>query len=131
MRKKRATHGPEWHLQNKIVDYLADRGWLVERLIGNAYQKGIPDLFIHHPKWGSRWVDVKVAGQYSFTKAQKIKWPLWETYKLGIWILTEATQEEYDKLFAPPNWRDFWKPSWELPDLEKLIRDVEATDETE
>jgi hypothetical protein len=123
----RTKHGPEYHIQNDLVEYLRVRGWLVERLIGNAFQVGIPDLFLHHPKWGSRWVDVKVDGHYSFTKAQKIKWPLWETYNLGIWILTAATQAEYDKLFAPPNWRSFVKKNWKLPtqaEIDELLDDV-------
>ena len=31
---------------------------------------------------------------------------------IGIWILTAATQDEYDKLFKLPNWRAYWKESW-------------------
>jgi len=98
------------------MEFLRTRGWLVERMIGNAFQTGIPDLFCWHPKWGGRWIDVKNPERYSFTQSQKIKWPLWEKFKLGVWILTDATQEEYDKLFEPPNFRDFWKDSWTLDD---------------
>ncbi|MGO8994885.1 MAG: hypothetical protein ACLQVI_16340, partial [Polyangiaceae bacterium] len=39
--------------------YLKIRGWHVERMIGNAFQMGVPDLFIAHLKWGQRWIDVK------------------------------------------------------------------------
>ena len=108
---------PEHKIQVALVEYLEVRGWLVEVIHGNAFQKGIPDLYLFHTRFGPRWVDTKQPGKYSFTKAQKRKWPLWDHYGIGIWILTAATQEEYDKLMAPPNWREYWKDSWALPTL--------------
>lgn len=124
----RNTERPEAKIQRDLIEYLKARGWLVERMIGNAYQTGIPDLYCHHPKWGTRWIDVKRPGKnYSFTKAQKIKWPLWDSFRVGVWILTAATQEEYDKLFGPPNWRDFWKASWgQVPDIDALLDKLSA-----
>ena len=66
------------------------------------------------------------SGKYSFTRKQKIKWPIWERYGCGIWILTAATQVEYDKLFAPPNWREYWKPSWDVvPDIDALLDELD------
>jgi len=105
---------------------MESRGWNVERMIGNALQMGIPDLNAAHPKWGERWIDVKVPGKYTFTDAQKRKWPLWAEFGRGIWIITAATQIEYDKLFQPPNWRDFWKASWGvIPDIDALITELQ------
>jgi len=112
---RRPQHGPEWYIQRDLIAFLKARTWHVERTHGNAFQTGFPDLFVMHKKWGSRWIDVKQPKHYSFTKAQKIKWPIWESFRVPIWILTAATQEEYDKLFAPPNWRAYWKDSWALP----------------
>lgn len=124
-RIRKPAHGPEYHIQEDLMEYMKARGWLVERMIGNAFQVGIPDLYCFHPRWGERWIDVKNPESYSFTKAQRIKWPVWEDYKCGIWILTAASQEEYDKLFAPPNFRQFWKPSWdERPDVEAMIDEL-------
>jgi hypothetical protein len=121
----RPKHGPEYYIQCDLIQFLQDRGWLVERMIGNAFQTGIPDLFIAHPRWGQRWLDVKQPKRYSFTKAQKLKWPRWEKAGIGIWILTAANQEQYDLLFKSPNWREFWKPSWSvLPDIDKLLSEV-------
>ncbi len=117
------SHGPEYKIQGKLITYLEQRGWLVERIIGNAFQSGLPDLYCWHPQFGQRWVDVKVEGRYSFTKAQKQKWPLWERHQLGVWILTGANQENYDRLFAPPNMRDYWKKSWDI-DVEGMINDL-------
>jgi hypothetical protein len=94
-------------------------------MIGNAFQRGIPDLYCYHPKWGERWIDVKVKERYSLTKAQRHKWPIWEKYRVGIWILTAADQEEYDKLFLPPNWRRFWNPKWDKqPDIDSLLDEI-------
>lgn len=123
---KRPVHGPEFYIQQDLIKFLAARGWLVERMIGNAFQIGIPDIYCHHPKWSYRWIDVKRPGKnYSFTKAQKLKWPVWESFGIGIWILTAANQEQYDKLFAPPNWREFWKASWgDLPDIDALLDEL-------
>ena len=104
-RIKRPVHGPEWFIQKDVIKFLEARGWHVEHTHGNLYQTGFPDLFAAHKKWGTRWIDCKQPKKYSFTKAQKQKWPLWESYRIGIWILTAATQAEYDKLFGPPNWR--------------------------
>ena len=120
--KKLKREGPEHKIQRDLIDYLRVRGWLVEVMHGNAFQRGIPDLYLFHKKWGSRWVDVKNPENYCFTKAQKLKWPMWEKAGLGIWILTAATQSEYDKLFDLPNWRDYWKPSWSLPTPQEIDR---------
>ena len=99
------VHGPEWHIQKDVIRFLEARGWNVEHTHGNLYQTGFPDLYAAHKKWGTRWIDCKQPKKYSFTRAQKQKWPVWEAYGIGIWILTAATQAEYDKLFAAPNWR--------------------------
>jgi len=126
---RRPKHGPEWHIQQKLVAYLKARGWHVERMIGNAFQLGIPDLYVANPKWGTRWIDVKRPGKdYSFTKAQKRKWPVWEAFGVGIWILTGADQEDYDRLFKAPNWRDYWKESWgQVPDVHALLDELDRT----
>ena len=120
----RAKHGKEYFIQRDLIAYLKVRGWLVERIVGLAWQYGLPDLFIAHKKWGQRWVDVKVERKYSFTKAQKIKWPLWELHNIGIWILTGADQANYDKLFSPPNWRQYVKKAWNIPtqqDIDNML----------
>lgn len=125
---RKAKHGPEYFIQGDLVKYLECRGWLVERMIGNAFQTGVPDLFCYHKKWGYRWIDVKQPKKYSFTRAQKIKWPLWESHGVGIWILTAANQEEYDKLFAAPNWRSYAKASWNIPtqaEIDQLLSEIE------
>lgn len=134
----RAAHGPEFYIQNRWVEFLENKGWLVERMVGNAYQKGIPDLFLAHIKYGQRWVDIKVYGQYNFTKAQKLKWPIWKDFRVGIWIIGATSSEactkqhmitEYSKLLEPPNWREFWNPRWDqTPSIDELLEDVDNAD---
>jgi hypothetical protein len=128
---RRKKHGPEWYIQQELIQYLTDRGWLVEVMHGNAFQQGIPDLYVHHPQWGSRWIDCKQPKKYTFTKAQRRKWPIWDHYGVGIWILTAANQEQYDKLFGLPNWKDYWKDSWGLPTVEDIDRMLDELDAEE
>lgn len=130
----RAAHGSEFHIQNRWVAFLGAKGWHVERMVGNAYQSGIPDLLLGHKQYGTRFVDIKVYGSYSFTKAQKIKWPIWEKFGIGVWILGANSPDEctkthmlsdYELLFQPPNFRNFWKPSWgEKPDIDAMLDDL-------
>jgi hypothetical protein len=125
----RPMHGPEWHIQRDVIRYLRARGWHVEHTHGNLYQTGFPDLYAAHNKWGTRWIDCKQPKKYSFTRAQKQKWPLWESFRIGIWVLTAGTQEEYDKLFQLPNWRAYWKPQWKTPtqaDIDKMLDELVA-----
>lgn len=131
-RIRRAKHGPEWFIQRDLITYLRARGWHVERMVGNAFQKGIPDINAFRRDVGERWIDVKAPGKYSFTKEQKRKWPVWESVGRSIWILTGADQENYDKLFGKPNWKDYWKESWgEIPDIDSLLDELIAEDDAE
>lgn len=123
---KRNKHGPEWYIQRDLKQYLKDRGWIVEQTHGNRFQTGFPDLYVIHKRHGYRWIDCKNPGRYTFTQAQRIKWPIWSDAGIGIWILTAANQEQYDLLFHPPNWQQFWNPAWgDLPDIDALLDSLE------
>lgn len=124
MRRER----PEAKVQADLIEFLRNRDWVVSATHGNAFQKGFPDLYAAHKRHGQRWIDCKVEGKYSFTKAQKVIWPLWEAVGVGIWILTGANNEQYERLFKPPNMRDYWRDSWgQLPDIDALLRDLNET----
>jgi len=125
-KKFRSRTGPEAIIQREFIRYLKDRGWHVERMIGNQLQKGIPDIYIMHPEHGSRWIDLKNPIDYEFTRAQRIKWPIWETYGIGIWIITGWSDEDYAKLWKPPNWRKYWKPKYdeEAEELEQALQEL-------
>ena len=117
--KFRGGKGPEAKIQDAFIAFLEARGWHCERMIGvsgasqRGQQVGIPDIYIMHPKYGQRWVDLKNPGKYEFTRAQRYKWPIWEEFGCPIWIIVAATEEEYDKLFGPPNWRQYWKAKYD------------------
>lgn len=136
--KIRAKHGPEFFIQEKFVPFLEGMGWLVERFIGNMLQRGIPDLYLFNSKRGERWVDIKVHGNYTFTSAQREKWPKWEKAGIGIWILGADSPEpctrdhmlvEHKLLFKEPNWRKFWKKSWDPPDIDSMLEDLNGNQE--
>ncbi len=101
--------GPEAKIQRALVKLLRADGWYVFVTHGNTYQAGLPDLYLTHKIYGIRWIDVKNPKRYKLTTAQKKVWPLLTEHGTGIWILTEATQEQIDLLFKPPNWEQFWK----------------------
>jgi hypothetical protein len=118
VKKPRFRGTPEDTIQDRIISFLEDRGWLVEKMHGNAFQKGIPDLYcfnplLNRPEGLHRWIDVKVKGRYKYTKDQCQKWPKWEEKNLGVWIMVDATEEEYAKLFEAPNFRQYWKPHYD------------------
>jgi hypothetical protein len=86
---------------------------------------GLPDLLVGHPKWGVRFLEVKNDGEYNFTRAQKLKFPVLDAFGFGVWILTSATEEEYQKLFGAPNWKDYWKPQWGEINVESLLEELD------
>jgi len=114
---------PETLIRNELITYLQPRGWYIEILYGSRFQKGVPDLFLFHREHGFRWVDVKNPRGYRLTIYQQQKWPRWEAAGLGVWILTAATDDEYAKLFAAPNWRAFWRPQ-PVGQLDRLWKDL-------
>jgi len=123
----RETHGPEWKIQRDILRYLRARKWLAEVSNGNLFQKGWPDLYLSHVRFGQRWVDVKNPKSYTYTADQRRKWPDWDAHGVGIWIMVAASDEEYDKLFQPPNWRAYWKPQWDLePTIDELMDQLDS-----
>ncbi len=119
---------PEAKIQTALIEFLEAREWEVEPTHGNAYQKGFPDLYAMHKTLGQRWIDCKVEGKYSFTKAQIEKWPRWEAKGVGIWILTGANDDQYARLFRPPNMRAYWKKNYgQLIDIDALLRELNET----
>jgi len=124
MKAPRFHSRPEDLKQARVVKFLELRGWHTEETHGNAFQKGLPDLFAWHPVHGFRWIDVKILENYRYTKHQCQKWTEWESKGLGVWIMVDDTEEEYAKLFQPPNFRDYWKPHYDKY-LEE-IRDIVA-----
>ena len=104
--KPRRRKGPEAKIQEDIIKFLLIKGWYVMVTHGNMYQSGFPDLFACHSKYGQRWVEVKKPGFIGskFTPAQLECFPKLCANGSGVWILTAATEAEYDKLFSKFQW---------------------------
>lgn len=96
----------EKDIQKSIIKYLRWREWLVMITHGNSHQQGFPDLFVAHPTYGWRWVEVKNK-KYVFTAGQEKFFPIIRK----VWILNAGTFDEYDKLFHPPNWFTYLNPA--------------------
>lgn len=98
---------PEAKIQKAIIEFMEARGWYCKVIPGNATISGMPDLYTFHPKYRQRWVECKNPEKYAFTKQQIINFPEMSKFGVGIWILTAATQEEYEKLWKQPNWHEY------------------------
>lgn len=96
--------GPERVIQDALVKYLRERGWVVKETHGNMYQNGLPDLYAAHIRYGARWVEVKNPLGYAFEASQLEFFPLLASAGVGVWVLTAASESEYQKLFQPYNW---------------------------
>lgn len=92
-------HGPEYHIQRKIIRKLELLGWYVKNTHGNMFQAGFPDLYATHKIHGVRWIEVKVKMGSSFTKAQKECFPLFAANGTKIWVLVSDHDSEIKKLF--------------------------------
>lgn len=118
-RIKRAK-GPERRIQDEFIKILKQHDWYVMETHGNMYQRGFPDLYICRRRYGTRWVECKVLGQYKFTASQTESFPRLASEGVGIWIiaalpdlelgeLRRHLHREYEKLFGPPNFWSYWK----------------------
>lgn len=115
--KQYGKQSPEHKLQLKIIAMLRNYGWFVKPTHGNMFQSGFPDLFACHSGWGglTRWIEVKLPEMKGsrFTGAQLEDFPKFCANGSGVWILTDATEAEYKKLFKPPNWFQYL-PVWKM-----------------
>jgi hypothetical protein len=98
----------EAEIQEALISYLRTREWLVKPTHGNAYQAGFPDLYAVHKKFGCRWIEVKNPFQFSFTDAQMTDFPLLYAHGAPLYVLCDASLEEYEKLWKPRNFMDYY-----------------------
>lgn len=101
--KIREKQGPEAKIQKALVKFLRERGWFVKEMTGNMWQSGVPDLYCIKRRCGKRWIEVKNPKKFKFTPAQWEDFPRMIAEGDQIWVLTAATEVEYQKLFKPMN----------------------------
>ena len=101
----RIRDNPEARIQAEIIKMLRNKGWYVTNIHGNMFQSGLPDLYATHSRYGARWIEVKLPNMKGskFTAAQLDCFPKLEANGTPIWIMTAATESEYQKLFAASN----------------------------
>lgn len=97
---------PERKIQSAIEDMLRRRGWYVVRTHGNTFQSGLPDDFATRLPNIHRWIEIKLPHMQGsrFTPAQLKVFPELCKHGSGVWVLTAATEEEYNKLYEKCNW---------------------------
>lgn len=86
---------------------LRNLGWYCHETHGNLFQKGFPDIYACHIRYGPRWIEVKIEDKYSFTNAQLEEFPKMTAAGARIWILTGYAPEDLAKLFQPANWEKY------------------------
>lgn len=95
---------PEARVQEKLVNRLRMERWHVEETHGNEYQTGFPDIFACHRSLGSRWIEVKLESGSRLEQSQFDTFQEFTKRKVGVWILTDSDDWEFNKLFQPANW---------------------------
>lgn len=107
--KRTAAQGPEADIQREIIKMLRYKGWYVKRIAASTYLSGLPDLYATHYNYKARWIEIKLPNMKGsrFTAAQLEEFPKLCANGAGVWVLTAATEREYDKLFEPCNWTHY------------------------
>lgn len=105
--KNTKRDGPEAKIQEAIIKMLKLKEWVVKSTHGNAFQFGFPDVYAGHKSYGARWIEVKNPLAYAFTKAQLEFFHQLAAVHIGVWVLVEASEAEYKKLFRPGNWHQY------------------------
>ena len=109
--KRHGKAGPEAIIQNDVIKMLLMKGWYVVRVPGSKLLSGMPDLFATSSKYGQRLIEIKLPNMEGsrFTPAQLDRFPKLAANGSGVWVLTAATEYEYDLLFRAQNYWAFIK----------------------
>ena len=99
---------PERAIQDAVKLRLEQQEWYVIQTHGNVFQFGLPDLYVCHIKYGTRWIEVKNLANYRFTAAQLKVFPMLGAKGVGVWVVTDPLQVP-DILFTKPNWMEYLK----------------------
>jgi len=113
--------GPEKLIQEAIERMFRAYGWYILRTHGSMYQSGFPDDYVTHSRYGARWVEVKDPTRTGeiFTPAQLDTFPKLCANGAGVWVLTMASDLEYQKVFDRPNWIYFLSAFKDMKGLSK------------
>lgn len=101
--------GPEKLIEEKVMSKLRSQQWFVQKMHGNLYQYGVPDLYVAHKSYGTRWVELKNPGKFAFTPAQLIRFKEMNAAGVGIWVVTSEV-EVPALLFKPQQWYMYLDP---------------------
>lgn len=114
--KIRGGKGPEQKVLEAVRKMMVLHGWYVKKIHGGKYQSGLPDLYCTMKIHGCgvhRWIEIKDPKRVGepFTSAQLETFPLLSANGTPVYVLTGATQEDYEKLFKSENWWQYLSAS--------------------
>lgn len=99
--------GPEAKMQEKLIRRLRGDEWFVKETHGNEFQSGFPDIFAAHRMLGARWIECKMPTGSRIEPTQFETFKRFGECRIGVWILTDYSDWEYNKLFGPANWHTY------------------------
>lgn len=119
--KRYGATRPEDKLYHEVRKHLEAHGWLVIKTHGNQFQSGLPDLYIAHPMYGTRWVELKTP-EGTLTKDQVIVFRKMFEVNVEIYIVWSVASigdpYKHTGIFGKGNWTHF---------LDKKSKDIHMT----
>lgn len=105
-RPPRKMTAPEAEGAKRLRKLMHAHRWHTEKLHGNRYQSGLPDLMAFHIKHGFRFIETKAEASHGkLSVRQVVKFTLLEKHGAHIWVCRD--ERDYYVLFKEPNWRMF------------------------
>jgi hypothetical protein len=91
--------------QEELRKYMHTLGWATIKTHGNAYQKGLPDLYCSSKDYGQRWIELKKDENERLTRDQIETFGYLSRHGTRIWILRGIS--DYNWLFKESNWQQW------------------------
>jgi len=124
IREPRQREQPENKLKKQVVSHLEKRGWYIIKTHGNMYQSGLPDLYCCHPRYGTRWIELKTE-KGVLTDAQKVVFSKMRKHGVMIHVITSVKDlgepGSNKGIFGSDNWYYYITHSTKYMDNKPLM----------
>ena len=89
----------------ELRKHMEERGWLVEKVHGSMYMQGWPDFYCFHPRFGQRWLEMKIPKDGLLETTQVRKFRKWQAF--GIVVVVATTVKDYPSVLE--NKANWWR----------------------